>query len=530
MEKPRYDAIIVGGGIAGLTAAAYLSRAGKKTLLLEKNREAGGLVTSFERDGFVFDAGVRAILNAGVVRPMLRDLGISLDFVPGKVSLGIEDRIIPIESMANIADYRNLLAEFFPGSEGDIDRFIQAMREIMKLLDVLYGIENPLFRDVKHDREYLFKTLLPWLPRYLRAIGKINRLGKPSEDFLREMIRDPALVDVIAQHFFKDTPTFFALSYFTLYLSYQYPLGGIGALSRALVRRIGELGGEIQTGVRVTGIDARTRRVTDEAGNSYDYEDLVWAADLTTLYHLAKPEGLAPAIQEKFREARQKIDGGKPGESIFSLYLEVDLPPAHFAALSNGHFFYTPSRMGLAGIHQQGLTDLLADWDHLDQEAVFAWLDAFLSRNTFEIAIPALRDPALAPAGKTGLQISILMEHKLFAKLAERGWAEDFRRRAEDRIIDLLDASVYPGLRQKVEKQFSFTPLSFAERIGSAGGAIVGWSFEAPIPVVHKMQHVSNAVMTPLPHVYQAGQWAYNPAGLPTCIMTGKLASDKILG
>jgi len=57
----------------------------------------------------------------------------------------------------------------------------------------------------------------------------------------------------------------------------------------------------------------------------------------------------------------------------------------------------------------------------------------------------------------------------------------------------------------------------------------VGWSFEAPIPVVHKMQDVSKSVITPIPNIFQAGQWAYNPAGLPMCIMTGKLAADKIL-
>ena len=51
----RYEAIIVGGGMAGLTAAAYLVRAGKRVLLCEKEQEVGGLVASFERGGFTFD-------------------------------------------------------------------------------------------------------------------------------------------------------------------------------------------------------------------------------------------------------------------------------------------------------------------------------------------------------------------------------------------------------------------------------------------------------------------------------------------
>ena len=67
MSENRYNTIIVGGGMAGLTSAAYLSRAGQKVLLIEKNAECGGLVNSFMRDGFQFDAGVRALEDAGII-------------------------------------------------------------------------------------------------------------------------------------------------------------------------------------------------------------------------------------------------------------------------------------------------------------------------------------------------------------------------------------------------------------------------------------------------------------------------------
>ena len=76
----EYDAVIVGGGITGLTAAAYLSKAGKSVLLCEKEEKCGGLVNTFERDGFIYDGGIRALENSGVLFPMLRQLGISLRF------------------------------------------------------------------------------------------------------------------------------------------------------------------------------------------------------------------------------------------------------------------------------------------------------------------------------------------------------------------------------------------------------------------------------------------------------------------
>ncbi|HUV14975.1 MAG TPA: FAD/NAD(P)-binding protein, partial [Pelolinea sp.] len=94
----KYDVIVVGGGVAGLTAAAYLAKSGHSTLLCEKEARCGGLVNSFERKGFTFDGGIRALENAGALFPMLKQLGLKLDFVKNKVSMGIEDQIIHIES------------------------------------------------------------------------------------------------------------------------------------------------------------------------------------------------------------------------------------------------------------------------------------------------------------------------------------------------------------------------------------------------------------------------------------------------
>jgi phytoene dehydrogenase-like protein len=399
----------------------------------------------------------------------------------------------------------------------------------MKLLDVLYGVENPLFKDFKRDPQYVLKTLLPWFPKFLLTIGKINRLSEPCEDYLKGMIKNPSLIDIISQHFFKATPTFFALSYFTLYLSYLYPKGGIGTLSASLVKKIQAYKGEMLTNTYVKEIDACQQFVVDDLNNKYYYNNLVWAADLTTFYEITNLGSLKPNIKNSFEKTKELTKQGKPGESIFSLYLEVDLPISYFKNISHGHFFYTPSKQGLGSLHRSQLTQMLTRWDELQKETVFSWLDSFLKYNTFEISIPALRDPSLAPTGKTGLMVSILVEYELFDELKKSGWYEEFRNKTENMIINILSTTVYPGLKDNVEKQFSFTPLSIEERVGSAGGAIVGWSFESLIPVVHKMQDVTKSVITPIPNIYQAGQWAYNPAGLPMCIMTGKLAADKIM-
>jgi phytoene dehydrogenase-like protein len=149
--------------------------------------------------------------------------------------------------------------------------------------------------------------------------------------------------------------------------------------------------------------------------------------------------------------------------------------------------------------------------------------------NTYEISVPGLKDPGLVPPGKTGLIISFLAEYDLFSLVRDAGWLDEFISELEDRVLRVLSGSVYPMLKDKIILRFSFSPLSIEKRVGSSEGAITGWSFRKNMPVVNKIQHSARSVRTPLPSVYQAGQWAYSPAGVPMSILTGKLAADRAL-
>ena len=214
----KYDVIIVGGGIAGLTAAAYLSRAGVSTLLCERQDACGGLINTFERAGFFYDGGIRATENSGVLFPMLKQLGLEIEFVKNKITLGVEDKVVRINSVEDVGAYHQLLNELYPESINDITRIMDQIRRIMKLMEVQYGIDNPAFLDIKTDREYMLKKVVPWVFKYAFTFRKIEALSDPVEDFLRQFTDNQSLVDIIAQHFFRETPASFALSYMHLYL------------------------------------------------------------------------------------------------------------------------------------------------------------------------------------------------------------------------------------------------------------------------------------------------------------------------
>ncbi len=529
MGTNKYDSIVVGGGIAGLTSAVYLARAGQNVLLVEKNKECGGLVNTFYRDGFCFEAGVRALENAGIIFPMLEDLGIKMEVVKSKVSLGVADEIIHVENIDSLEEYKQLLVKLYPESKTDIEKVLRVIRKIMKHMEVLYDIENPAFKNLKRDKQYIFKKLLPWMPKFIFTVGKINRMNMPVEEYLNGIVKDASLRDIISQHFFKHTPSFFALSYFSLYLDYFYPKGGVGTLAKLLQEKTLELGGEIKTETVVVKVEAKNNVVTDHNNIEYKYDNLVWAADLKTLYKSASTENLPSKIISEFKKKKLDILKSRGTDSVFSLYLQVDEPPGSFGKIAHGHFFYTPSKKGLGQTHRKELDDLLNNWSKIEKKKIMEWLDKFTEFNTYEISIPALKDPTLAPKGKSGVIISLLAEYDLFEKLVEVGWYKEFKIELETRMVEVITNSIFPFLREKIIKQFSFNPLSIKDRIGSSEGAIVGWSFEKPIPVVHKMQYSDKSTLTPIPNIYQAGQWAFSPAGVPMCILTGKLAADKIL-
>lgn len=212
--------VIVGGGISGLITACLLAKDGIDVVLLEKNGSCGGLVTSFTQEGFIFDAGIRAIENAGMMLPMLKELEIDLPFLPSKVSLGIEHEVIDAVSDDSINDYESLLKHTYPESIEDVENVIRVIKDFNEYMKVLFGDQSPFYKDLKKDRRYFLTTFFPWMIKFLRTGMAVMRMRKPVEEYLHTIMTNDSLFDIISQHFFKNTPAFFAMSYFSLYTDY----------------------------------------------------------------------------------------------------------------------------------------------------------------------------------------------------------------------------------------------------------------------------------------------------------------------
>ena len=121
------------------------------------------------------------------------------------------------------------------------------------------------------------------------------------------------------------------------------------ALPDALERYVLDNQGKIQTDTHVVRIDVDAKRLIDSEGNEYAYDFLIWAADLKSLYRAVRLDSirdtkLIASIESRIKELAPL----RGGDSIFTVYLSVDLPLEYFEAICTGHFFYTPSKLGLS--------------------------------------------------------------------------------------------------------------------------------------------------------------------------------------
>ncbi len=527
----EYDVIIVGAGMAGLTSAAYLTKAGHRVLLCEQQEKVGGLVNSFNYKGYTFDGGIRAIENSGIISPMLRQLGIDVAFTKNTVSLIVEQEKVNIETVGSISEYQVFLETLFPENKKDIQNIINEIKRVMKYMDVLYGIDNPLFVDYQKDLGYITQTILPWFFKYLTTIGKIEKLDEPIDEYLQHFTTNKGLIDVIGQHFFYKTPAFFALSYFSLYLDYNFPIGGTGVLAEKMADFIVEHGGEIKTNCAVASIDSKHKKMTDEHGNESYYKKIIWAADTKSLYRAVDIETVENASDVKSIVNEKEMIADKiGGDSILTVYITVDAQPEDIADYMTEHVFYTPSKKGLSSMKYQDVkARIMAGEKNIEKAEIIQWLTEYLEMNTFEISCPALRDKSLAPEGKTGLIVSTLFDYTVTKYFQEIGFYDEFKTLSEQIISDILFTNLLSTFNGKMIETFSSTPITIEKFTSNTGGAITGWAFtNKPLPSVAKLSKVASSIKTKIPDIYQAGQWTFSPSGLPIAVMTGKLAADEV--
>lgn len=501
-----FDAIIVGSGAGGLGAAAELTIAGKKVLLLEQHDKFGGYMTAFERGDYRFEVSLhemdgvapgnahyRLFQQAGVLDkvkfnrldPLYRAMfpGFSLD-VPADVDL-----------------YRRRMIEKFPGERAGINKLFKKMISFKHQLDSTGGMfsKNPLRR----AWAYLVSPLLrPDLLVYL---------DKTLDKLVYQYLEDPQARGVFCQlwGYLGLPPEQLSAMYFAgMWGSYHtaggyYPSGGSQAISDALAAYVATHGGTVKTNSRVAKIlvaDGRVSGVTLDSGEQYSAPFVVSNASIpTTIDKLVGPEHFPP-------EYTQRIGDMKTSLSLAQIFLGIKDRKVLEPLGGNHSVFVNPSFNSQINYRASVDGDL--------QQVPIVFVDY------------GIHDPTCAPRGGTSLIITVPLQYD-YKNRWRRDEGYDVYQQVKKEMADAILAraeEILPGLREQIAVMEIGTPLTMERYTLNPKGAVYGYAHTPRQSVIFRPKNKS-----PLPGLYYAGAWTYIGGGQSACLQSGMYAADLIL-
>jgi phytoene dehydrogenase-like protein len=469
MEK-HYDIIIIGAGHNGLVTAAYLAKAGRKVLVLEKRPVVGGAAATEEVfPGFKFNTGAH---DAGLFRPeIVKELKLEkhgLSFIKPEAAV-FAPRLSGIPLMLWRNSQRNL-AEITLLSQHDAGQypaFLEKVRGLSAILQEILLLKPPDLTKISPI------ALMPWLQVALKVRNMGDRemmdflriLPMTAKEFLDEWFKTDLLKGVLgAPGIFGGMPgpqgagTTFLMLYHYLGrrsggpMSSQFVSGGIGRLSECLASAARSYGAEIVTGTAVSKITLdefheTATGVVLEDGREISAAGIVSNADpRRTYFDLVGGDVLSPRLVRSVRNIRYKGMTAKVNLALDGLPAFKDVDSEQQI---QGHIFISPSL------------------DYLER----AWDDAKygrISKKPFlDVVIPSLLDGSLAPTGKHVMSITVLYAPY---HLRDSNWEME-RDGLGDQVIKKL-AQYAPDLPGLVRGCQVITPLDWEREYGLTEGSI----------------------------------------------------------
>lgn len=497
MEKAQYECIIIGAGVGGLTAGAYLSRAGKKTILFEKNDVIGGMASTFFVNGYTFDAGGTPQQDQ---LSMLRELGVAdlLTYLPmGNPAIGMyfPDFTIygpkPIDDF--VAQFKNICLpqelEEFAGILSTFERL--DMAKYAKLNQSMNESKlrflGKLLRSNPFELVKVFSLMTQNMDSWLKK-RTANRYIIQIIEFISALTllypceRMPALLGVLI------------MSGFTGKLGGRWHLiqGGNINYSLAIAEAMKRAGGIIETGCPVARIlieNGEAKGVVLKDGRQVRASRIISNIGIKeTVRHLAGPQNFQSAYTEK-------IESLRPSPSLFKLCLGLNKKPDIPAVVN-----FKVSELSQA-----------AWWEAIEQGVI-------PEKPPLMFWCKYLADPSMAPEGKYDIDIIVAAPYKH----RDGDW-EEVKKKERDKVVAVMN-EVIPGIESQIEFEWMLTPPELEAFSGQAGGGIL------PVePSVDQMMRFPD-MKTPIGNLYCIGATVKGGAGINGAAYTGKLCAQKIAG
>lgn len=465
----NYDVIVIGGGHNGLVNAAYLARAGRKVLVLERRHVLGGAAVTEEiHPGFKYSvcSYVVSLLRPEIIRELelprhgLEILPLDGTFTPmpdGNYLWRVNDHA---RTRREIARHSRLDAEAY-------DEYGKAMVDMGRFVKPILNLTPP--DPTSLDPRGLYGLLS--LARRFQSLSdsdkynQIQLMTMSAVDFLDQWfetdvlkatmaasgiigtflgVRSPGTAYVLLHHYMGEIDGAFR--------SWGLSRGGTGAISEAIASAAREVGAEIRTDSAVSKIIVKDDSAVGVVLANGDYLTAsVISSSVdprTTFLKMVGPDHLPDEFAEDI--ARYKFRG-----SSGKVNLALDALP-DFRAIPG------------TGPHLRGAISISPSVDYMERAYDEAKYGRYSRRPYIDMVIPSLTDPSVAPAGKHVM--SCFVQYAPYQLEPGTTWDEE-REAFGNTVIDTI-AEYAPNIRDIILHRQVLTPLDLEREFGLSEGNI----------------------------------------------------------
>jgi phytoene dehydrogenase-like protein len=521
--RSKYDVIVIGGGHNGLVNAAYLGRAGKKVLVLERRHVLGGAaVTEEVFPGFKFSVCSYVV---SLLRPeIIRELDLPRH---GLEILPLDGTFTPMPNgdyLWRVNDHSKTRREIARHSRVDAEAYEeygQAMAQMAKFVKPILSMTPP--DPTRLSYQEISKLL--FLGRRFQSLpphdkyNQVQLMTMSAADFLDQWfetdvlkatmsasgiigtflgVRSPGTAYVLLHHYMGEIDGAFR--------SWGFARGGTGAVSNSIAAAAREAGVEIQTRSPIARIivkGGKAQGVALENGDEFTADVVSSSVDPNrTFLKMIEPGPLPDEFLEEVRRYKFRGSSGK-------VNLALDALP---------DFKCMPG----PGLHLRGAVSISPSIEYMERAYDEAKYGDFSSRPYIDIVIPTLTDPSVAPPGKHVM--SCFVQYAPY-KLREGTW--DQKREAfGDTVVNTL-SEYAPNLKNIIIGRQVLTPLDLESEFGLTEGNI--FQGELSLEQLFFLRPVPGWAQyrTPIKSLYMCGSATHPGGGIMGA--PGRLAAMEML-